>query len=83
MHCSGPFNVGVIVNCAATPTPAGAFGRGSVPSCAKPVFLWLPSQNGLFFEVPQRHSAMRVSVTHAFALPEREVAANVRWDRWR
>ena len=28
-----------------------------LPSSVKPMSAWVPSQNGLFFEPPQRHSA--------------------------
>jgi len=60
---SGPLWIGLIFTgpLGWAVADAGAFGQA--PSSAKPLRVWLPSQNGLLADAPQRHSATRVYST--------------------
>src|SRR4030095_747137 len=54
LHSSGPLGIGVIVT---VPTfdVARTASAGSVPGWRKPIFLCVPSQNGLLLDAPHRH----------------------------
>src|SRR5258708_6502038 len=53
---SGPLRCGRICNGPSRTSRAGVSPVAGSPEARKPAALWEPSQNGLFFEAPQRHS---------------------------
>jgi hypothetical protein len=55
---------------------AGDFAR-SLPSTVKPIFLWVPSQNGLFDQAPQRQR--NVSVARLTVRPVPETSSSDPW----
>src|SRR4051794_37683638 len=79
----------MLATCSVDPTPACPAGHyssadpGTACSAAwKPTFEWVPSQNGLFVDAPQRHSAtVRCLPTRAGSvlpprLPDRPLASS-------
>src|SRR5205085_2303391 len=56
-HSNGPFSVGTTVTLPGDNVSCGTLG-GRNPASLNPALAWVPSQNGLSRDIPQRHSTM-------------------------